>query len=92
MDISYSMNDKAIIYSEDIRSSITSLKDVFDFVKKRAAEEEYSTCYLSNLNLISSQLKDKNIAPATSSTNNHKAFVPTYSSNDIVFNQAKFIM
>ncbi len=86
------MIKQLINYSEGIKSGFTSLKDAFDFVEKRVVEEEYSTTYLSILNLTNSQLKDKLISQTTYSTNNHKAFRTTSSLTDVVYNQAKYIM
>ena len=86
------MHDKTILYSEDIRAAISSLKEAFEFTRKRAAEAEYTESYKQNLNFLSDQIKNKNVVPASSSTHSYKAFVPSYSETDKVFSEAKFIV
>ena len=92
MDISYSLHDKTILYSEDIRAAISSLKEAFEFTRKRAAEAEYTESYKQNLDFLSEQIKNKNVVPASSSTQGYKAFVPSFSETDKVFSDAKFIV
>lgn len=92
MDISYSMHDKTILYSEDIRAAISSLREAFEFTQKRAAEAQYTESYKENLNFLSEQIKSKNVVPSSSSTNNYKAFVPAFSESDKVFSQAKYVV
>ena len=90
MDTRFSIKEKAIIYTEDVRASLISLKSVFEFTKKRASEEEYVNSYKSSLECLCSKIKSGEVIPASSSTDKTKAFIPGLNTSDQVYKQAIF--
>lgn len=92
MDISYTIKEKSVLYAEEIRASISSLKEVFDYVRRQASEEAFIETYKENIEVLQSQLKERNVIQSSIPTNKKYAFIPTYSISDKYFNQAKVVI
>ena len=90
MDLSYSLKEKTQIFSEEVRASLSSLKEALDFVKKQSSNDEYTDNYQYNLTQLNNKIKTGKVVIASSSTNNKKAFIPSYDKNDINYKQALF--
>lgn len=90
MDIGYNMNEKAILYSEDIRASLSSLKEAFEYTKKAASNEAYLENYKDAVEDLSRKLRKEQIIPASSMTDNKRAFLPTLSKSDVTNQAALF--
>ena len=92
MDISYSMKEKALLYSEDIRASLFSLKSALEVVKNKASEESYNKFYVNAMADLSNKLDNKDIIASASNTNKTNAFIPSSNKNDVTYQTALFAM
>ena len=90
MDSSFTLKEKSIIFSEDIRVSINSLRDAFEFVKKQASNEQYSENYLNIIEVLNEKLGKNEIIASSKITDKKYSFIPTNDSNDVYFRQARF--
>jgi hypothetical protein len=90
MDKNFSLDEKSVIFSEDIRASINSLRDALEYVKQTASNDQYIENYNNNLDFLRSKLSKAEIVPTSSGSNNSKALLPSYIKTDEVYKQALF--
>ena len=90
MEKNFTLNEKSIIYSEDVRASVNSLRDAFEYVKQQASNDQYIENYGNNLSFLKDKLYKLEIVPTGSASGKSKAFMPSLSKNDEVYKQALF--
>jgi len=86
-----SLHEKSILYTEDARASINSLRDLFDFVGKTAFKHQYNESYSENLKLLEKKVNDGEIALVANSTDKNMAFAPTKKPSDPLLKQAELV-
>lgn len=90
MEKNFSLDEKSTIFSEDIRASLNSLRDAFEYTKQRASNDQYVENYNKNLEFLSFKISKAEIVPTSSGSNNTKAFLPSYLKSDEVYKQALY--
>lgn len=92
MDISYNMKEKSVLYSEDIRASLFSLKSAIEVTKNKAYQEYYNKFYNNALLDISKMLDNNLIIAASNSSDNKYAFLPNLSGNNVIYQSSLFVV
>lgn len=88
MEQNFTLSDKSIIYTEDIRSSINSLRDALEFIQSKSVHDQYAKNYSNNLTLINSKFENKEIKV----DNSKGKLLSEMKSTDVLLKQSKLVV
>lgn len=89
MDSSYTLKEKSVMMSEEIRASLNSLRDALEVTKRSASNKQYNENYLQNMSELNTKLENGEIVGAKKSVG--ISFIPTNKVGDVFSRQADLI-